>query len=118
MERGQRERAEAAAEAGRLVQAEAERFFERMSQLDIGAHIGAMTQHSERIRLAEIGRSEKILEGLTDKQRQGIEAMTRSMMKKMLHGQIQAIRHAARHGDAATIDTLMRPWSSEDEGNP
>lgn len=114
MEEGQRERAAAAEEATRLVDSEAQRFMSKLAEIDIGQHIGTITRHAEQIRLAEIERSAKVLESLDPKQRKAVEAMTRAMLKKLLHGQIVAVRNAAKSGDDAALKALMDPWGDED----
>lgn len=110
MEEGQREREAAAAEAGKLVEDEAMRFMARLNEIDIGEHIGTITRHAEQIRISEMDRSAKVLESLEPSQRKAVEAMTKAMMKKLLHGQIHAVRTAAKSGDEAALEALLRPW--------
>ncbi|MCB9676065.1 MAG: glutamyl-tRNA reductase [Alphaproteobacteria bacterium] len=115
MEQGKREREKAAAEADALVADEANRFMARLAEVEVGEHIGAITRRAETIRLEEIERTAKVLEQLDPKQRQAVEAMTKAMVKKLLHGQITHLRNAAREGDAEVIETLLKPWR-EDRG--
>ncbi len=113
MEAGKREREKAAEQADALVADEANRFMARLKEVEVGRNIGVITKAAEMIRREELERTAKVLEELEPKQRKAVDAMTRAMVKKLLHGQIVALRQAARDGDADVIDTLMKPWTHE-----
>lgn len=114
MEQGKQERERAAAEADQLVQDEAVRFMDRLKEVDLGEHISVITRHAEQIRMEELERSARVLEQLDEKQRKAVDAMTRAMVKKLLHSQIGALREAAKQGDANALETLLTPWKGRD----
>ncbi|MCA9567957.1 MAG: glutamyl-tRNA reductase [Myxococcales bacterium] len=115
MEQGKAERQNAADAAVRLVDEEASRFMMKLKEVSIGQHIGSLTKVAEQIRMEEMERSARVLEGLDPKQRKAVEAMTRAMMKKILHRPISTLRDAAREGDLERIELLMSAWSQEDD---
>jgi len=114
MDAGRREREIAAEAAVALVNDEASRFMARLSEIEVGQHIGAITRRAEQIRIEELMRSSKVLDQLDDKQRKAVESMTRAMVKKLLHGQINTLRSAAREGESEVIETLLKPWREDD----
>ncbi len=107
---GQRQREVAAEAAGRLVDAEADKFIRSLSDIAIGPTIRDMTVAADGIRAAEILRSKKLLETLDDTQREALEQLTKAMVRKLLHRQIQAIKQAARDGDSQSVDVLANIW--------
>ncbi|MEZ4316100.1 MAG: glutamyl-tRNA reductase [Myxococcota bacterium] len=113
MEAGKRDREKAAADADRLVNDEANRFMARLKEVEVGEHIGAITRRAETIRLEELERTGRVLEELDERQRKAVDAMTRAMVKKLLHGQITHLRNAAREGEADVIETLLKPWRED-----
>lgn len=115
MEQGKVERAQAADAADALVNEEASRFMQKLKEVSIGQHIGALTRSAEQIRRIEFERSEKVLSTLDPKQRKAVEAMTRAMMTKMLHRPITTLREAAREGDFERIEMLVSAWAEEED---
>lgn len=115
MEQGKRERERAADAAVQLVEEEASRFMLKLKEVSIGEHIGVLTRSAEAIRMEEIARSAKVLESLDPKQRKAVEAMTRAMMKKVLHAPIATLRDAARKGEIERVDLVMNAWIQEND---
>ena len=86
------DRGREAAAAESIVSGEVERYHERLRTLDAVPAIKALQQTAEAIRLTEIARVEARLSGLTSEQWQVVEALTRTMVAKLLHPQLTALR--------------------------
>jgi glutamyl-tRNA reductase len=112
---GRRAREEAATQALELVNAEADLFLESLREVEVHDDLRAVSEAAERVRVAEIERSRKLLAGLTEEQRGQLDALTKSLVRKLLHKPTMAIRAAAREGDADRVRTLADLWK-EDEG--
>lgn len=110
VEDGKRAREAASLAASRLVEEETDRFLTTLADLDVGVEIGRITHHIEALRLAEIERSRKLTRELSEAQLQALDAMTRSLVKKILHGPITELRQAAREGNAEKLKTLLELW--------
>lgn len=115
MDQGRREREIAADAAVRLVEEEASRFMLKLKEVSVGQHIGQLTKTVEQIRLEELGRSARVLETLDPAQRKAVEAMTRAMMKKVMHAPITTLRNAARQGDIERVEWMMDVWNKDDD---
>lgn len=107
---GQEAREEAAVSASALVDAEANRFATSLAEIQLGPTLGWVTQRSEAIRAAEMERSAKLLTELDDEQREALEKLTRSLVKKIMHGPLQSMRQAARDGDRSVLEALRDQW--------
>jgi glutamyl-tRNA reductase len=114
VERGQRARQEAAAHAEARVAEEAQRFATRLQTLESHAGIGRLTRWAEALRQEELSRSRRLVDGLTDEQREQVDAMTRALVKKLLHGPIRAIRDAAEAGDGERAQGLVAVFEEEE----
>ncbi len=99
-----RSREAAAAEA--IVSAEVERYQERLSALDVVPLIRDLQQRNEAVRQAELARSASRLSGLSPAQLQAVEALTRSLVGKLTHAPISAIRSAATEGNSRLLEDL------------
>ncbi len=105
------ERSRQAVDAETLIAAEVERFHQRQRSVTAAPAIVALQRKAEEIRLAEIQRIHARLGTLTPEQAAAIEALTRGLVNKFLHPPMQALKHAARSGDAARLDALCEEWS-------
>jgi glutamyl-tRNA reductase len=105
------ERSRQAVDAETLVEAEVERFHQRQRAVNVAPAIVAMQQQAEEIRVGELQRIHARLGTLTQEQLAAVEALTRGMVNKFLHPHMQAIKKAAREGDAARLDALCEAWS-------
>ncbi|HEV2135270.1 MAG TPA: glutamyl-tRNA reductase [Terracidiphilus sp.] len=105
------ERSRQAVDAETLVEAEVERFHQRQRTVNVAPAIVAMQQQVEEIRIGELQRIHARLGTLTQEQLAAIEALTRGMVNKFLHPHLQAIKKAAREGDAVRLDALCEAWS-------
>ncbi len=113
VEEGRQARAQAAEAAMQLVDREAERFLATLRTVDIHDDLRSVAQMAEAIREAELRRSRKLVEGLDASQQKALEAMTKAMVKKLLHRPMMAVREAARAGDAERAQTILESWKQE-----
>jgi glutamyl-tRNA reductase len=109
--RGREERLQAAREASELVDVEAARYVERLSTLNAGPLLRQMMGRAETLRQQEIERSRRLVASLDDTQTQQLDALTRALVKKLLHEQVVALKHAAERGDARAVEVLTEPWT-------
>lgn len=93
------DRGREAAAAETIVRREVDKYQQRLQSRDAVPAILALQQNAEAIREAELARSIKRLGDLTPQQREAVEALTRSLMAKLLHPQLTALREAARNKD-------------------
>jgi len=100
------ERSREAEHAESIVTAEVERFQQRLQTLDVVPAIVGIQQSAEEIRQAELLRAHSRLQTLTPAQLAAVEAVTRGMMNKFLHMPLQALKTAAREGDAAKVEAI------------
>jgi glutamyl-tRNA reductase len=94
------ERAEA------IIAEETERFRRRIRTIDIAPAIVEVQGTAEELRQAELHRQRHLLQTLTPEQQAEVEALTRGLMSKFLHLPLQAMKAAAREGDAAALETI------------
>jgi len=113
VEEGRKARMEAAAAAERLVTEETDRFLESLRTVDVNDDLRKVMQTAEAMRKAEIERSTKLTRTLEPKQMKGLDALTKALVKKLLHRQMMAIRTAARNGDLERVQALLEPWEDE-----
>jgi glutamyl-tRNA reductase len=99
VERGAAARAAASADAERICEEEAAKFEERLALLEANDALGAVARRAEGLRQIELGRSARWLSALDASQREGVDALTRALVKKLLHGPLRAMRDAAAEGD-------------------
>ncbi len=101
-------RAKEAADAERIVTEEVDRFQQRLQLLDAVPAIVQLQQTAEQIRLAELERARAKLGTLTPEQQAAVDAVTRSMVNKLLHGPIAGMRDAANTGDTGALSAIRR----------
>ena len=111
---GRKAREEAAVQALALVNDEADRFLESLREIDAREDLRRVNDAVERMRMLEIDRSKKLVASLDDTQREQLEALTRALVRKLLHKPTTAIRTAAREGDSERLKALADLWR-EDE---
>lgn len=110
-EQGRAAREDAARDAERIVDEEVERCWTWLENADLHAGIGAMGRHADTIRRAELERAHAVLANLSDSDRKAIEAMTKAIVKKVLHEPIKSARTLAQEGDRHGVDVLFRALS-------
>ncbi len=104
------ERGRAAMEAEALIAAEVERFHQRERAVNVTPAIVALQRRGEEMRRAEMERHHARLGALSAEQRAAVDALTRGLVNKFLHPPMQALKQAAREGDAARLDALYEEW--------
>jgi glutamyl-tRNA reductase len=104
------ERAEA------IIAEETERFRRRIRTIDIAPAIVDVQGTAEDLRQAELHRQRQLLQSLTPEQQAAVESLTRGLMNKFLHLPLQALKSAARDGDAAALETIRGMFQRECSG--
>lgn len=113
VQEGMRSREAARNDAEAVVASEARRFVQSLAEVEIGPQIGAITLKAEALRLQELSRSHKLVDSLDDVQREQLDALTRALVKKVLHAPLKNIHGAAREGDAALLEHLLAAWKED-----
>lgn len=111
VDKGQQARQAAAVDAERRAAEEADRFASRIAQLEVHEDIGRVTRAAEVIRQAELARSQRWMAGLDPAVAAQVDAMTRSLVKKLLHAPISSLRRAAEAGEAEKVEALRAAWA-------
>jgi len=105
------ERSREASDAETLIAGEVERFQQHQRTVNVAPAIVALQRQAEEIRQAEMRRVQTRLGSLSAEQVAAVEALTRGLMNKFLHPPMQALKQAAREGNAARLDALCEAWS-------
>jgi glutamyl-tRNA reductase len=79
-----------------MVDEEVERFAHWWRSLDVVPTISALRQRADEIRRAELSRTLTRMPDLSDDDRERLDALTRAMMKKLLHEPIARLRDPER----------------------
>lgn len=116
VERNREKREEAGQAAEAIISSEADRFAERLSALEVDEAIGRVSRKAEALRLAELERSRRLIDGLSADQQLALDALTRALVKKLLHGPFHAVRRAGREGDEARVHAITTAWDEPGEG--
>jgi glutamyl-tRNA reductase len=91
-----------------LVAAEAEKFHEWHSALDVVPAIASLRARAEEIRAAELRKAESLLERLDDSQRRAVEAVTAQIVNKLLHLPTVRMKQAAAAADGVLYAEAVR----------
>jgi glutamyl-tRNA reductase len=111
--RGQDARKQAAAVAEEIVAEETERHWRRLMGDRVNRQIGGVVQRAEAVRLAEINRAQSALKGMTSEQQRTVDAMTKAIVKKILHHPLRSARQLAEDGD---VDSALALFGAFDGG--
>jgi len=104
--RKQREREAAWAE--QIVEEEVERTLRRLAAKELAPTIVAVEQRLERIRATEMERFRGRLSTLSGEQREAVDALTRGILNKILHGPITEIKSGAGNPEHGALVQLVR----------
>jgi glutamyl-tRNA reductase len=105
------ERSREAADAEAMIAAEVERFQQKLKTVHIAPVIVSLQQRAEELRQSELRRMQSRLGTLTPDQAAAIEALSKSLVNKLLHPPMQALKQAAREGDTGRIEGIKTTWS-------
>jgi glutamyl-tRNA reductase len=108
VDEGIEERRRAAAEARKLLDIEVVAFDRWRQAVDLGPTIAALSKHLHDVSRVEIERYARRLAGLTPEQRAVVDDFARSLIQKVLHTPIVALKSAAERGEAAPRAALYR----------
>ena len=112
-EQGMEKRRRSARNAESIIREETSRVWKLLLGQSVRNEIGSLVKHADAIRQAELARAGKALAALDPKQQKAVDAMTRSIVKKLLHRPLAQARAHAEAGDIAEVsrilDTLLDP---------
>jgi glutamyl-tRNA reductase len=104
--RKQREREAVWAEG--IVEQEVERTLRRLAAKELAPTIAALEQRLESIRAAEVERFRGRLASLNAEQQEAVEALTRGMLNKILHGPLTEMKSGAGNPEHRTLVQMVR----------
>ena len=97
-----------AVRAEEIVDAEVERFAEKLQAHDVVPTILSLQEYLENIRQAEIDRHRTKFGEISAQQEAALDAMTKAMINKIMHTPIVTLKTAAKSPEAATVVDLIR----------
>jgi glutamyl-tRNA reductase len=103
--------AERRREVGRvraIVEDERDRFNDSINAREVAPTISALRDRAESLRIAELERQRGRLEGLDPKQREAVEAVTRSVLAKLLHDPTVRLKDAAGTPKGERLSDALR----------
>ncbi|HEV2277570.1 MAG TPA: glutamyl-tRNA reductase [Acidobacteriaceae bacterium] len=109
------DRGREAQRAEAIILEETERFRRRIRTIDIAPVIMEAQATVEDLRQAELQRSARLLQSLSPEQQAAVEHLTRGLMNKFMHLPLQAMKGAARDGDAAALETIRAMFGKEEQ---
>ncbi len=105
---GLAERRRAAEEARRMLEGEVEAFERWRQTFDLGPTIAALHDHLHHIGRGEVERYGRRLSGMSEEQQAVVHELTRTLIQKILHTPIRALKSAAERGEAVRRAALYR----------
>jgi glutamyl-tRNA reductase len=108
VEANKKQRAREAVWAEEIVQEEVQKTMRRLASRDLVPTIVALEDRLNTIRAGEIERYQSRLVNLTPEQRQAVEALTRGIMNKILHGPITELKSGAGQPEQVDLVRLVR----------
>ncbi|GMR04414.1 MAG: glutamyl-tRNA reductase [Thermodesulfobacteriota bacterium] len=112
------ERVREAGEAENIIDEEIDKFYRWIKSLDVVPTIIALRNFCDGIRKDELSKAMASLDGLSEKDKKTLDAMTRSVVNKILHNPVVRIKKDASkvEGDQY-IDTVRKLFDLEVEEN-
>jgi glutamyl-tRNA reductase len=108
VEANKKQREREAVWAEEIVQEEVQKTMRRLASRDLVPTIVALEDRLNAIREGEMERYNTRLGNLTPEQRQAVDALTRGMMNKILHGPITELKSGAGQPEQAALVRLVR----------
>jgi glutamyl-tRNA reductase len=119
---GTRERRrEAAREAEEMIDAEFDHLLDRFKRKRADEVVAAMHESADRVKRRELERAIRKMEaegGLTDEQREVVEALADSLVGQLLAAPTKSLRDAAAEDDWTTIATALQLFDPEFGADP
>ena len=115
---GAERRLAAAEEAERLVAAAAREAWQALRGEDVHARIGGVVRLAEQVRRAELDRARAVLDRLDPRDRAAVEAMTRAVVKKLLHRPLSRARELAKAGAMTEAELLLAALGADEAPPP
>jgi len=103
-----KEREREAVWAEEIVEQEVERTLKRLATRELAPTIVALEQRLESIRAAEVERYRGRLGALSAEQLEAVEALTRGMLSKILHGPLTEMKSGAGNPEHRTLVQVIR----------
>jgi glutamyl-tRNA reductase len=103
-----KEREREAGWAEKIVEEEVDRTMRRLAAKELAPTIMALEQRLEEIRAAEIERYRGRLGPLSNDQQAAVDALTRGILNKILHGPITEIKSGAGSPEHGALVQLVR----------
>ena len=91
-----------------IVADEVARFVASTAARSVAPTITALRDHADRVRAAELDRYRSRLEGLDDRQRRAVEALTHSLLAKLLHEPTVRLKDAAGSAQGERLADSLR----------
>jgi len=107
VEANKKQREREAVWAEEIVQEEVQRTMRRLASRDLVPTIVALEDRLNAIRASEMERYHSRLGNLTPEQRQAVDALTRGIMNKILHGPITELKSGAGQPEHAALVRLV-----------
>ena len=108
-----RDRKRAAVDAEAIVEEEVQRFMRWWESLDAEPMIRELRIQAEAIRQQEITRALKHLNGFDEDQHAVLQALTRSIVNRVLHDPTMFLKHEANTDELDAARLLFRLWGPE-----
>jgi glutamyl-tRNA reductase len=107
VEANKKQREREAAWAEQIVQQHVERTMKRLLARDVVPTIVALEERLNRIRESEMERYRGALSNLTPQQRESVDALTRGILNKILHGPVTELKNGAGQPEQVALVRLI-----------
>jgi glutamyl-tRNA reductase len=108
VEANKKQREREAAWAEEIVQQEVQKAMRRLASREVVPTIVALEQRLENIRESEFERYRGRLNGLSPEQREAVDAMTRGILNKVIHGPITELKSGAGRPEQGSLVQMVR----------
>jgi glutamyl-tRNA reductase len=107
VEANKKQREHEAVWAEQIIQEEVQKTLKRLASREVVPTIVALEDRLNTIRATEMERYQGRLAGMTPEQRQAVDALTRGIMNKILHGPITELKSGAGEPENAALVRLI-----------
>ncbi|MSQ40509.1 MAG: glutamyl-tRNA reductase [Dehalococcoidia bacterium] len=107
-EGNRRQREEEAQRVETIVDQEVQRFSQWWDGRQAVPTVAALREQAERIRLQELRKTLRRLNHFSEEEQQRLDAMTKAIVKKLLHPAIASLRNGATEDNVRTLRALFR----------